>query len=126
MDMNALEMGPAAPPSGLIIPWSPEDAARVRTTSTAQGVCNVILFDFSFFLTFCGFELKPLSFSFQRYRKLVLNNCTKGVKEMYTAVKQQCPIRPPKGLLLSTKDGKLAANLGSNVTFLVHLDEVRQ
>lgn len=44
---------------------------------------------------------------------------------MYTAVKQQCPIRPPKGLLLSTKDGKLTANLGSNVTFLVHLDEVR-
>lgn len=42
MDMNALEMGPAAPPSGLIIPWCPEDAARVRTTSTAQGVCNVI------------------------------------------------------------------------------------
>ncbi|CAF93571.1 unnamed protein product, partial [Tetraodon nigroviridis] len=57
------------------------------------------------------------------YRKVVLNNCTKGVKEMFTAVKQQCPIRPPKGLLLSTKDGKLTANLGSNVTFLVHLDE---
>lgn len=61
----------------------------------------------------------------QRYRKVVLNNCTKGVKEMYTARKQQCPNRPPKGLLLATKDGKLTANLGSNVTFLVHLDEVR-
>lgn len=60
-----------------------------------------------------------------RYRKVVLNNCTKGVKEMYTARKQQCPNRPPKGLLLTTKDGKLTANLGSNVTFLVHLDEVR-
>uniref|UniRef100_A0A665W0T3 PKD domain-containing protein n=1 Tax=Echeneis naucrates TaxID=173247 RepID=A0A665W0T3_ECHNA len=57
------------------------------------------------------------------YRKVVLNNCTKGVKEMYTARKQQCPNRPPKGLLLTTKDGKLTANLGSNVTFLVHLDE---
>ncbi|XP_036971360.1 VPS10 domain-containing receptor SorCS3 [Acanthopagrus latus] len=57
------------------------------------------------------------------YRKVVLNNCTKGVKEMYTARKQQCPKRPPKGLLLTTKDGKLTANLGSNVTFLVHLDE---
>lgn len=56
---------------------------------------------------------------------MVLNNCTKGVKEMYTARKQQCPNRPPKGLLLSTKNGKLTANLGSNVTFLVHLDEVR-
>uniref|UniRef100_A0A3Q3LA20 Sortilin related VPS10 domain containing receptor 3 n=1 Tax=Mastacembelus armatus TaxID=205130 RepID=A0A3Q3LA20_9TELE len=57
------------------------------------------------------------------YRKVVLNNCTKGVKEMYTARKQQCPNRPPKGLLLTTKDGKLTANLGINVTFLVHLDE---
>ena len=63
--------------------------------------------------------------SIPRYRKVVLNNCTKGVKEMYTARKQQCPNRPPKGLLLTTKDGKLTANLGSNVTFLVHLDEVR-
>lgn len=62
--------------------------------------------------------------SFQRYRKVVLNNCTKGVKEMYTPRKQQCPNRAPKGLLLTTKDGKLAANMGSNVTFLVHLDEV--
>lgn len=60
-----------------------------------------------------------------RYRKVVLNNCTKGVKEMYTARKQQCPRKSPKGLSLTTKDGKLAANLGTNVTFLVHLDEVR-
>uniref|UniRef100_A0A8D3C420 PKD domain-containing protein n=1 Tax=Scophthalmus maximus TaxID=52904 RepID=A0A8D3C420_SCOMX len=57
------------------------------------------------------------------YRKVVLNNCTKGVKEMYTARKQQCPNRPPKGLLVTTKNGKLTANLGSNITFLVHLDE---
>uniref|UniRef100_A0A8C6TN56 Sortilin related VPS10 domain containing receptor 3 n=1 Tax=Neogobius melanostomus TaxID=47308 RepID=A0A8C6TN56_9GOBI len=41
------------------------------------------------------------------YRKVVLNNCTKGVKEMYTARKQQCPNRSPKGLQLTTKDGKL-------------------
>ncbi|XP_032419731.1 VPS10 domain-containing receptor SorCS3 [Xiphophorus hellerii] len=57
------------------------------------------------------------------YRKVVLNNCTKGVKEMYTARKQQCPNRPPKGLSLATKDGKVTANMGSNVTFVVHLDE---
>ncbi|XP_020781979.1 VPS10 domain-containing receptor SorCS3 [Boleophthalmus pectinirostris] len=57
------------------------------------------------------------------YRKVVLNNCTKGVKEMYTARKQQCPNRPPKGLQLSTRDGKLTAHLGTNVTFVVHLDE---
>ena len=54
----------------------------------------------------------------------MLNNCTKGVKELYTARKQQCPNRPPKGLALTTKDGKLTATLGTNVTFLVHLDEV--
>ncbi|CAG5895403.1 unnamed protein product [Menidia menidia] len=60
---------------------------------------------------------------FEWYRKVVLNNCTKGVKELYTARKQQCPNRPPRGLALTTKDGKLTATLGSNVTFLVHLDE---
>ena len=59
-----------------------------------------------------------------RYRKVVSNNCTKGVKEMYTARKQQCPNRPPKGLALTTKDDKLTAHLGTNVSFLVHLDEV--
>ncbi|MEQ2280948.1 VPS10 domain-containing receptor SorCS1 [Ameca splendens] len=59
------------------------------------------------------------------YRKVVLNNCTKGVKEMYTARKQQCPNRSPKGLTLTTKDSKLTANMGSNVTFVVHLNEVR-
>ncbi|KAM9793122.1 VPS10 domain-containing receptor SorCS3 [Neosynchiropus ocellatus] len=57
------------------------------------------------------------------YRKVVLNNCTKGVKDMYTPRKQQCPNRPPRGLLLTIKDDKLTAYLGDNVTFLVHLDE---
>ncbi|XP_053708942.1 VPS10 domain-containing receptor SorCS3 isoform X2 [Synchiropus splendidus] len=57
------------------------------------------------------------------YRKVVLNNCTKGVKEMYTPRKQPCPNRPPKGLVLTTKDDQLTAYLGNNVTFLVHLDE---
>lgn len=137
--MNAVWMGTAALPSGLIIPWSLEAAAWVRTTSTAQGVYNVVLLNIYkynsvkahlFVLGTCEFELKLLKLlrylCLQRYRKVVLNNCTKGVKEIYTAIKQQCPIRPPKGLLVTTKDGKLTANLGSNVTFLVHLDEVRQ
>uniref|UniRef100_A0A9J8AC29 PKD domain-containing protein n=1 Tax=Cyprinus carpio carpio TaxID=630221 RepID=A0A9J8AC29_CYPCA len=57
------------------------------------------------------------------YRKVVANNCTKGVKEMYTARKQQCPNRPPRGLVLTTHDDKLTANMGSNVTFLVRLEE---
>lgn len=56
---------------------------------------------------------------------MVANNCTKGVKELYTARKQQCPNRPPRGLALATRDDKLTANLGSNVTFLVLLEEVR-
>lgn len=60
-----------------------------------------------------------------RYRKVVANNCTKGVKEMYSARKQQCPNRPPRGLVLTTRDDKLTANLGSNVTFLLRLEEVR-
>ncbi|KAK7930692.1 hypothetical protein WMY93_007087 [Mugilogobius chulae] len=61
---------------------------------------------------------------FEWYRKVVLNNCTKGVKDMYTARKQQCPNRSPKGLQLSTRDGKLTAHLGTNVTFVVNLDEL--
>ncbi|XP_066549190.1 VPS10 domain-containing receptor SorCS1 isoform X2 [Amia ocellicauda] len=57
------------------------------------------------------------------YRKVVSNNCTAGVKELYTARKQQCPNRPPRGLHLVTNEGKLTATLGANVTFLVFLEE---
>ncbi|MFT7807145.1 VPS10 domain-containing receptor SorCS3-like [Arapaima gigas] len=57
------------------------------------------------------------------YRKVVSNNCTKGVKEIYTARKQQCPVRAPRGLQLLTSEGKMTAALGTNVTFLVHLEE---
>uniref|UniRef100_A0A8C8HG41 PKD domain-containing protein n=1 Tax=Oncorhynchus tshawytscha TaxID=74940 RepID=A0A8C8HG41_ONCTS len=57
------------------------------------------------------------------YRKVVSNNCIKGVKDMYTPRKQMCPNRAPKGLSLSTREGKLTADLHTNITFLVHLDE---
>ncbi|XP_035258745.1 VPS10 domain-containing receptor SorCS3 isoform X1 [Anguilla anguilla] len=57
------------------------------------------------------------------YRKVVSNNCTKGVKELYAARKQQCPTLAPRGLQLDTREGRLTAALGSNVTFLVHLEE---
>ncbi|XP_048843157.1 VPS10 domain-containing receptor SorCS3 [Brienomyrus brachyistius] len=57
------------------------------------------------------------------YRKVVSNNCTKGVKEIYTAKKQECPNTAPRGLQLITNDGKLTAILGANVTFLIHLEE---
>ncbi|XP_019904990.2 VPS10 domain-containing receptor SorCS3 isoform X2 [Esox lucius] len=57
------------------------------------------------------------------YRKVVSNNCTNGVKEMYTPRKQLCPNRAPRGLSLATREGKLTTNLATNVTFLIHLDE---
>ncbi|KAK1166672.1 VPS10 domain-containing receptor SorCS3-like isoform X1 [Acipenser oxyrinchus oxyrinchus] len=57
------------------------------------------------------------------YRKVVSNNCTAGVKEIYTARKQQCPRRAPRGLHVVTSDGKLVSSQGSNVTFLVFLED---
>uniref|UniRef100_A0A8C4S1L2 Sortilin related VPS10 domain containing receptor 1 n=1 Tax=Erpetoichthys calabaricus TaxID=27687 RepID=A0A8C4S1L2_ERPCA len=58
------------------------------------------------------------------YRKVVSNNCTAGVKEIFTAKKEQCPSRPPRGLHLVTSDSKLTATQGTNVTFLIFLEEV--
>nr|XP_020449802.1 VPS10 domain-containing receptor SorCS1-like isoform X2 [Monopterus albus] len=57
------------------------------------------------------------------YRKVVSNNCTAGVSVEYTARKQQCPVQAPKGLHLVTSEGTLMATLGTNVTFLVFLEE---
>ncbi|XP_029918697.1 VPS10 domain-containing receptor SorCS1 [Myripristis murdjan] len=57
------------------------------------------------------------------YRKVVSNNCTAGVIAEYTARRQQCPIQAPKGLHLVTSEGTLTATLGTNVTFLVFLEE---
>ncbi|XP_023654514.1 VPS10 domain-containing receptor SorCS1 [Paramormyrops kingsleyae] len=57
------------------------------------------------------------------YRKVVSNNCTAGIIEEYTARKQRCPSRAPRGLHLITSEGKLTATLGTNVTFLVFLEE---
>ncbi|CAB1417050.1 unnamed protein product [Pleuronectes platessa] len=57
------------------------------------------------------------------YRKVVSNNCTAGVSVEYTARRRQCPIQAPKGLHLVTSEGTLTATLGTNVTFLVFLEE---
>ncbi|KAJ8402772.1 hypothetical protein AAFF_G00364440 [Aldrovandia affinis] len=57
------------------------------------------------------------------YRKVVSNNCTNGVLEDYTARKQKCPAQAPRGLRLVTSEGKLTARWGTNVTFLVFLEE---
>lgn len=58
------------------------------------------------------------------YRKVVSNNCTAGVSAEYTARRQPCPNQAPKGLHLVTSEGTLTATLGTNVTFLVFLEEV--
>uniref|UniRef100_A0A9J8ALA2 Sortilin related VPS10 domain containing receptor 1 n=1 Tax=Cyprinus carpio carpio TaxID=630221 RepID=A0A9J8ALA2_CYPCA len=57
------------------------------------------------------------------YRKVVSNNCTRGVMEQFTARRQPCPSRAPRGLHLVTSEGKLTATTASNVTFLVFLEE---
>ncbi|KAM3912701.1 VPS10 domain-containing receptor SorCS1 isoform 1-T1 [Leptodactylus fuscus] len=57
------------------------------------------------------------------YRKVVSNNCTDGVREQYTAKPQQCPGKAPRGLRVTTLDGKLTAEQGHNVTFLLQLEE---
>ncbi|XP_026707318.1 VPS10 domain-containing receptor SorCS1-like [Athene cunicularia] len=58
------------------------------------------------------------------YRKVVSNNCTDGVRERYTAKPQQCPGKAPQGLRIITSDGKLTAEQGHNVTFLLQLEEL--
>uniref|UniRef100_A0A8C5HQ37 VPS10 domain-containing receptor SorCS2 n=1 Tax=Gouania willdenowi TaxID=441366 RepID=A0A8C5HQ37_GOUWI len=57
------------------------------------------------------------------YRKVVSNNCTAGVSTELTARRQQCPTQAPKGLHLVTSEASLTATLGTNVTFLVFLEE---
>ncbi|KAE8589299.1 hypothetical protein XENTR_v10017516 [Xenopus tropicalis] len=57
------------------------------------------------------------------YRRIVSNNCTDGLRDQYSAKPQQCLGKAPQGLHLVTTDGKLGAQQGQNVTFLVHLEE---
>ncbi|XP_066517473.1 VPS10 domain-containing receptor SorCS1 isoform X2 [Hoplias malabaricus] len=57
------------------------------------------------------------------YRKVVSNNCTGGVVDLYTARRLPCPSQAPKGLHLVTSEGKLSALLSHNVTFLVFLEQ---
>lgn len=56
------------------------------------------------------------------YRKVLSNNCQEGGKDVYSPRKQPCHPRPPRGLRLATSQGELTAPVGSNVTFLVHLE----
>ncbi|KAL2102375.1 hypothetical protein ACEWY4_001543 [Coilia grayii] len=60
---------------------------------------------------------------FECYRKVVSNNCTGGVVDLYTARRQPCPRQAPRGLHLVTSDATLTATVNSNVTFMVFLEE---
>ncbi|XP_026864207.2 VPS10 domain-containing receptor SorCS1 isoform X2 [Electrophorus electricus] len=57
------------------------------------------------------------------YRKVVSNNCTGGVVDLYTARQRPCPSHAPEGLHLVTSEGTLSATLSHNVTFLVFLEQ---
>uniref|UniRef100_A0A8C4HZL4 Sortilin related VPS10 domain containing receptor 3b n=1 Tax=Dicentrarchus labrax TaxID=13489 RepID=A0A8C4HZL4_DICLA len=57
------------------------------------------------------------------YRKVLSNNCKEGGRNVYSPKRQVCRPRPPRGLRLSTSQGDLSAPVGSNVTFMVYLDD---
>uniref|UniRef100_A0A8C5HUH3 VPS10 domain-containing receptor SorCS3-like n=1 Tax=Gouania willdenowi TaxID=441366 RepID=A0A8C5HUH3_GOUWI len=57
------------------------------------------------------------------YRKVLSNNCKDGGKNMYSPKREACRPRAPQGLRLTTSQGELSAALGSNVTFMVYLDD---
>uniref|UniRef100_A0A3B4US96 Sortilin related VPS10 domain containing receptor 3b n=1 Tax=Seriola dumerili TaxID=41447 RepID=A0A3B4US96_SERDU len=57
------------------------------------------------------------------YRKVLSNNCKEAGRNVYSPRRQACRPRPPRGLRLSTNQGELSAPVGSNVTFMVYLED---
>ncbi|KAK5854138.1 hypothetical protein PBY51_015234 [Eleginops maclovinus] len=57
------------------------------------------------------------------YRKVLSNNCKEAGRNVYSPKRQVCRPRPPRGLRLSTSHGELSATVGSNVTFMLYLDD---
>ncbi|KAM9364971.1 VPS10 domain-containing receptor SorCS3 [Pholidichthys leucotaenia] len=57
------------------------------------------------------------------YRKVLSNNCKEIEKNVYSPRRQLCRPRAPRGLQLSTAQGELSATMGSNVTFMIHLED---
>ncbi|KAM4729431.1 VPS10 domain-containing receptor SorCS3-like [Anableps anableps] len=56
------------------------------------------------------------------YRKVLSNNCKERGRNVYSPKRVACHLKPPQGLHLSTRHGELSAAIGSNVTFMIHLD----
>ncbi|XP_014888347.1 VPS10 domain-containing receptor SorCS3 isoform X1 [Poecilia latipinna] len=56
------------------------------------------------------------------YRKVLSNNCKEEGRNVYSPKRMACRPKPPQGLHLSTSHGELSAAIGSNVTFMIHLD----
>lgn len=59
-----------------------------------------------------------------RYRRIVSNNCTDGLRDKYSAKAQLCPGKAPRGLHVVTNDGRLVAEQGHNATFIILMEEV--
>ncbi|TNM99316.1 hypothetical protein fugu_012349 [Takifugu bimaculatus] len=57
------------------------------------------------------------------YRRVLSNNCKEGGRKVFSPRRQACRSRPPRGLRLVTGHGELSATVGSNVTFMLYLDE---
>uniref|UniRef100_A0A3B5AL67 VPS10 domain-containing receptor SorCS3-like n=1 Tax=Stegastes partitus TaxID=144197 RepID=A0A3B5AL67_9TELE len=57
------------------------------------------------------------------YRKVLSNNCKETGRNVYSPRRETCRPRAPRGLRLSTSQGELSAAVGSNVTFMVYLDD---
>ncbi|XP_051935354.1 VPS10 domain-containing receptor SorCS3 isoform X1 [Hippocampus zosterae] len=57
------------------------------------------------------------------YRKVLSNNCKEVGTNVYSPRRQGCRPTPPRGLRLTTGGGELSALVGSNVTFVVHLQD---
>jgi hypothetical protein len=76
-----------------------------------------------FFFFVCLFVCLFLSNLF-RYRRIVSNNCTDGLRDKYSAKTQLCPGKAPRGLHVVTTDGRLVAEQGHNATFIILMEEV--
>uniref|UniRef100_A0A3B3D5D5 Sortilin related VPS10 domain containing receptor 3b n=1 Tax=Oryzias melastigma TaxID=30732 RepID=A0A3B3D5D5_ORYME len=57
------------------------------------------------------------------YRKVLSNNCKEVERNVYSPKREACHPRAPRGLRLTTSHGELSATVGSNVTYMISLDE---